>query len=147
MRSPVSQLIKEKGAEVHSIEPDATVAEAVRQMGDAKIGALLVAEGESIVGIFTERDVLRRVVAESRDPVSTKVRDVMTRSVIQVRPTTLVEEAMAIMTEKRCRHLPIMEGGKVIGLVSIGDLTRWLVRGQKVEIQGLVEYIQGRYPG
>jgi CBS domain-containing protein len=147
MRSPLSEVLREKGTVVHTIPADATVAPAVRRMNEHKIGGLVVVDAASVVGMFTERDVLRRVVDSSLDAGGTPVASVMTRSVVHVRPTTLVEEAMAIMTEKRCRHLPVMEGGRVVGMVSIGDLTRWIVKGQSIAIQDLIEYIQGKYPG
>jgi CBS domain-containing protein len=147
MRSPLSEVLRDKGTVVHTIPADATVTTAVRRMNEHRIGALLVVNGASVVGMFTERDVLQRVVDSALDPGATPVAAVLTRSVVQVRTTTLVEEAMAIMTEKRCRHLPVMEGGRAVGLVSIGDLTRWIVKGQSIAIQDLIEYIQGKYPG
>jgi CBS domain-containing protein len=150
MNSPLSEVLRDKGESskiVHTIAADATVAEAVRRMNQHKIGALLVVDGPTAVGIFTERDVLQRVVATTIDAASTPVAAVMTRAVVQVHPTTLVEQAMAIMTEKRCRHLPVMQGGQAVGMVSIGDLTRWMVKGQSIAIKDLIEYIQGKYPG
>lgn len=147
MPSPLSEVLRDKGGQVHTIPPTATVADAVRRMNELRVGALLVLDTDRVVGIFTERDVLQRVVDKSLDATTTTVAAVMTRKVVQVHPTTLVEQAMAIMTEKRCRHLPVMEGARAIGMVSIGDLTRWMVKDQSIAIEHLIEYIQGKYPG
>jgi len=146
MRNPVREVLRDKGSMVHTIAADATVAAAVRRMNDESIGALVVMAGGDIVGMFTERDVLRRVVDGQRDPARTKVYDVMTDTVVSIRSSTTVEEAMQIMTERRCRHLPVLDGKRAIGMVSIGDLTRWVVRDQEVAIHDLVDYVQGAYP-
>lgn len=146
MHDPVSAILEHKGTEVETTSPEVTVAEAVRAMNAARIGALVVLEGERPVGIFTERDVLVRVVDAGRDPHTTRVGDLMTRELAVIRPTTRVEEAMAAMTEKRCRHLPVVEEGRLTGMISIGDLTRWTVRNQRHTIDDLVSYIGGEYP-
>ncbi len=141
-------LLEEKGGLVHQVAPEETVLEAVRLMNQRKVGALLVTREGRLEGIFTERDVLCRVVAEGKDPGKTRVKDVMTRRVVVVPPQCTVEEAMEVVTEKRCRHLPVMEGEELRGLVSIGDLTRWATRSQKHELESLVRYIRGEdYPG
>jgi CBS domain-containing protein len=98
------------------------------------------------VGIFTERDVLVRVVDAGRDPAATRVEEVMTRELAVIRSATRVEEAMSVMTEKRCRHLPVVEEGRLAGMISIGDVTRWIVRNQRHTIDDLVSYIGGEYP-
>jgi CBS domain-containing protein len=147
MYEPLSAVLADKGPAVYAIEPGATVVEAVRQMNEKGIGALLVLESDRPVGIFTERDVLRRVVDAGLDPRATRVRDVMTVDLLVVGPSTRVEEAMAIMTNRRLRHLPVMDGGRLLGMVSIGDLTRWVTREQQHHIEHLVEYITGRRPG
>ena len=146
MNNTLASVIAEKGSSVHSIEPTATVQDAVRKMNQEHVGALLVTEHDRPVGMFTERDVLSRIVDPGRRAEQTTVAEVMTREMVTVRPTTLVEEAMAVVTEKRCRHLPVMDGEKLLGLVSAGDLTRWMTRGQEVHIQDLVNYITGAYP-
>src|SRR5512143_58132 len=122
-------VLDDKGRAVRTVEPEESVLAAVRTMNEHGIGAMLVMENGQTVGIFTERDVLRRVVAAGRDPAGTPVRDVMTKKIVCVSPSTTVEESMAIVTELRCRHLPVLEDGRVHGLVSIGDLTRWVTRG------------------
>ena len=146
MQTKLSVVLQHKGAQVHSVSPTETVLEAVRAMNDARVGALLVMDGTRVVGIFTERDVLGRVVGQGRDPTATKVADVMTVEVVTVRPETTVEEAMAVITAHRCRHLPVMDGGKLDGLVSSGDLTRWVTHRQAWHIEDLVNYITGKYP-
>jgi CBS domain-containing protein len=146
MRSPLRAVLDKKGHEVHSVGPEEPVRRAVQIMNDSGIGALLVLSGGSPIGIFTERDVLRRVVAEGRDPDQTRVGEVMTGDLAVVGPATTVEEAMAICTEKRCRHLPVMEGDELLGLVSSGDLTLWVTKVQSAEIQDLVRYIRGEHP-
>ena len=111
-----------------------------------RIGALLVCDDDRVVGIFTERDVLNRVVDPGKDPGTVRVADVMTGDVVTIGPEVSVEEAMAVVTEKRCRHLPVMTGEQLLGLISIGDLTRWVATRQAHHIQDLVNYITGRYP-
>ncbi len=146
MQTRLSVVLQQKGAHVHSVSPTATVVEAVRAMNNARVGALLVMDGGQLVGIFTERDVLGRVVDQGRAPTATKVADVMTVELVTVRPETTVEEAMAVITAHRCRHLPVMDGGRLDGLVSSGDLTRWVTRRQAWHIEDLVNYITSKYP-
>lgn len=146
MDDPVSAILDQKGTEVKTATPSATVVEAVRDMNRARIGALVVVDGERPVGIFTERDVLVRVVDAGKDPGATRVADVMTRELVVIRRRTQVAEAMAVMTEKRCRHLPVVEGGLLAGMISIGDVTRWTVRNQRHTIDDLVSYVEGEYP-
>ncbi len=146
MSDTLRTVLKSKGPAVHKVTPTATVLDAVRKMNHERIGCLLVQTKEEVVGIFTERDVLIRVVDEGRDPAETRVEDVMTHKPVAVRPSTTVEEAMAIITERRCRHLPVIEDEQLLGLISIGDLTRWMTRNQAFHIQDLVNYITGRYP-
>ncbi len=146
MKTTLESILKEKGPVVHSTDPGTTVLEAVRAMNDRGIGSLLVMDGGGVVGIFTERDVLRRVVDAGRDPETTKVAEVMSGEMVVIHPEATVEETMAVMTEKRVRHLPVMQGDTLLGMVSIGDLTRWASRLQQHHIRNLVDYITGRYP-
>ena len=120
---------------VKAVGPEALVTECVRTMSSAKIGALIVLDGENLVGIFTERDALNRVLAAGLDPRSTKISDVMTKDPVSVPPSTTVGEAMELVTKRRFRHLPVVENGKVLALVSSGDLTHWLVKDQIVEVR------------
>jgi CBS domain-containing protein len=141
MNDPISNVLELKGNDVVTVAPETTVLVAVQQMNDRKIGALLVLDRGRPVGIFTERDVLVRVVAAGIDPKTTPVSEVMTRGPVVVRSDVTVGEAMMVITEKRCRHLPIVDDAKLCGLISIGDLTSWLVRHQQRTIDDLHDYM------
>ena len=143
----VSDLLRVKGHDVHTIESRASVLDAVRRMVDRNVGSLLVLDGDEIAGIITERDYLREIVLKGRTSRETPVEAIMTKKVIVVRPEDTVEGCMAIMTEKRIRHLPVLRDGAVDGMISIGDLVRQLSQDQKAEIRYLTDYITGRYPG
>lgn len=146
MNEPVSAILLDKGNRVETTTLEATVTEAVRVMNRARIGSLVVVDGERPVGIFTERDVLTRVVDEGRDPKTTRVGEVMTRELAVIGPATQVNQVMAIMTEKRYRHLPVVAAGRLAGMISIGDVTRWSIKGQQTTIEDLLSYITGEYP-
>ena len=146
MLDTLNTVLSSKGHTVHSVSPTASVLEAVRKMNREHIGSLLVCADNDVVGIFTERDVLIRVVDEGRDPRTTSVAEVMSRELVVVKPSMTVEDAMAVVTERRCRHLPVMDGPRLVGLVSIGDLTRWMSRNQEIHIQDLVDFITSKYP-
>ncbi|OGQ88288.1 MAG: hypothetical protein A2289_22975 [Deltaproteobacteria bacterium RIFOXYA12_FULL_58_15] len=146
MHAKLRAILEEKGYQVHSVAPTATVVEAVDLMNNAGVGALLVKDGEAVVGIVSERDILRRVIGARRDPQTVLISDVMTREVATVKPDLDLEEAMGVVTERRVRHLPVMVDGKVVGMVSSGDLTRWAVHDREFHIQQLVAYITGNYP-
>jgi len=140
--APLSNIFR-VGESIHSVGPNASVADCVRLMKNEKIGALVVLEGEKLKGIFTERDALNRVLAANLDPASVKVSEVMTPDPFCVSPTTTIASAMAVVTTRRFRHLPIVEGGKLLAVVSSGDLTRWLISDQMGEVQELVELAAG----
>jgi len=137
-RVPVAKLLGEREP-IHSVGPDTSVTECVRIMTDRRIGALIVLEGEKLIGVFTERDALNRVLAAGLDPVSTKISAVMTKDPVSIPPETTVAAAMELVTLRRFRHLPIVEGGKVLAIISSGDLTHWLVKDQVGEVQELVD--------
>lgn len=137
-RAPLGRIFEEHEA-IHSVAPDTPVAECVRAMTAEKIGALIVMDGDKLTGIFTERDALNRVLAAGLDPVNTKVSAVMTKDPYCIPPTTTVGEAMGLVTKRRFRHLPIVENGKVLAVVSSGDLTHWLVKDRIGEVQELVD--------
>ena len=137
-RAPVGRLLRAREA-IHSAGPDSSVADCVRTMTANRIGALIVMEGERLVGIFTERDALNRVLAAGLDPISTKISAVMTKDPYCIPPTTTVGEAMELVTKRRFRHLPVVENGKVLAVISSGDLTHWLVKDQVGEVQELVD--------
>ena len=146
MKDTLVAVLARKGSKVHCVVPEATVLAAVRKMNEERIGALLVCDGSDVLGIFTERDILCRIVDSTRDPATTEVAEVMTNELVAVPPDTLVEEAMAVITEKRCRHLPVIDDGNLVGLVSIGDLTSWVSRHQEGHIKDLLNFITGKYP-
>jgi CBS domain-containing protein len=146
MNTPVSVLLNRKGAEVQTVQLTATVMEAVRVMNERKIGSVVVMDDTRLAGIFTERDVLSRVVAAGVDPVATGVSKMMTTSLQKIEPATTVAQCMEIFTEKRCRHLPVLSEGKVVGLISIGDVSRWLTDSHRAEAEHLRQYIAGGFP-
>ena len=128
---------------VHTITPTASVFDAVEQMADKDVGALLVLDGDKVVGIITERDYARKVVLKSKSSRQTAVREIMTSAVMYVRPSQTSEECMVLMTENRLRHLPVMEGSRLVGLISIGDLVKGIISDQKFTIEQLEQYISG----
>lgn len=144
MYGHIRDLLAEKGRQVYTVRKGATVCEAVREMNRKGVGALLVMADERPVGIFTERDVLRRVVDVDRDPELTKVVEVMTPDPVTITASTRVEEAMAEMTSRRFRHLPVMDGPEVVGLVSIGDIMRWVMMHMEDDLQHMTDYITGK---
>jgi CBS domain-containing protein len=141
----IRDVLRKKGEEVHSVGPLATVIDAVNTMNDHHVGSVLVCEDGHPVGIFSERDVLVRVVATHRDPRETLVRDVMTTRLHTASPDDTLLEVMRLMTDRRCRHVPVMENDRLIGLVSIGDLTKATQHNLRQEVRQLSSYIGGPY--
>jgi CBS domain-containing protein len=140
----VSDILETKGHDVLEIGSAATVLDAVTRMVEGNVGSLLVMEGGRLVGIVTERDYLRRVTLEGRDERITPVKEIMTREIAYVTPATSIEECMAVMTERRIRHLPVLsEEKQVVGIVSIGDVVKFQSQEQRVQIEFLTEYISG----
>ncbi len=140
----VRDLLKVKGNAVWSVLPDTTVFEALELMSDRNIGAVLVMEGVTLIGIVSERDYARKVEMEGRTARDTTVREIMTRRVLTVQPDQTVEDCMALMTEHRMRHLPVMQNGRVLGLISIGDVVKAIISEQEFMIGQLETYIMGR---
>ncbi len=136
---PLSSMLRETRRPIASVNPDNSVTECIRLMNSENIGAVLVMEDDKLVGMFTERDALNKVLADGIDPASTKVSEVMTKDPYCVDPSTTVEEAMGIVTHRRVRHLPILHNSEVVGIISSGDLTHWLVEDQVGEIRELVD--------
>jgi CBS domain-containing protein len=137
----VRDILARKGNDVWSISPSASVYEAMKLMADKGIGALLVMEGEKLVGIISERDYARKVILQGRSSRTTAVEEIMTSRVAYADPGQNIEECMAVMTEKRIRHLPVMEAGEVSGVISIGDLVKSIIDEQKFIIEQLERYI------
>jgi CBS domain-containing protein len=139
----VRQLLDQKGGKIWSIHPDTTVFDAVAEMAEKDIGSLIVMDGDELVGIITERHYARNVVLKGKTSPATPVRDIMERHVVIARPEQSVEECMALISEKRVRHLPVLDGEKLVGMVSIGDLVKSMVGDQKFMIDQLQHYIHG----
>jgi CBS domain-containing protein len=141
----ISEILSFKGNAVWSISPNATVFEAVQLMSDKNIGALLVIENEKLVGIISERDYTRNVVLKGKSSKQTPVKEIISRNVIHVTPAHTVEDCLRLMTDHRVRHLPVLDGESIIGVVSIGDLVNWIISAQTSTIHQLQTYIGG-YP-
>ena len=139
----VRHCLKNKGHAIWSIRPDALVYDALQLMADKDIGALLVIEEGNVVGIFSERDYARKVILHGKSSKETLVREIMTSRVISVNIDQSIEECMAVMTEKRIRHLPVLEAGKLIGVISIGDVVKEIIAEQEFVIEQLGHYISG----
>ena len=138
MQHRIHELLAAKGERLLTAEPTETVLDAVQRMNTASIGCLPVVEQGRLIGIFTERDVLVRVVQAECAPAATLIRDVMTEGPLCVSPNTTVEDTMIFMTENHCRHLPVVSSDQLLGLVSIGDLLRWVVRDEDVSLERLL---------
>ena len=147
MTSPgiISEILNQKNSAIWSISPEATVFEAISIMADKNIGALLVTSGDKLVGILTERDYTRKVALRGKVSKKTAVKEILSGDVITVTPTHTVEECMRLMTAHRVRHLPVLSGSKLAGIVSIGDLVNWIISTQNSTIHQLRTYIAG-YP-
>lgn len=143
----IRDVLKHKGQQVWTIAPDATVFEAIEKLAEKNVGALLVMDGDRLVGIFSERDYTRKVALRGRSSKDTRVREILSDRVICVTPEHSVEDGLRLMTEHRIRHLPVVENQKVVGIVSIGDLVNWVINQQSATIRHLETYITGGYPG
>jgi CBS domain-containing protein len=143
----LESILNEKGRTVFSVRPDVTVIEAVGTMCASHVGALVVMQGKRIAGTFSEPDLRRRVVLEKLDPEHVQVGDVMTRRVVCTSSDVSPAEAMKVMTRECVRHLPVLRGGRVDGIVSMGDLVRWTIHNQEHTVEQLTEYVARRHPG
>jgi len=140
----IDTILHHKGAQVWTISPGATVFEAIRLLAQKNIGALPVVEGDKVIGIFSERDYTRKVALAGKTSQKTLVREIISTDVISATPQNTIEDCMRLMTEKRIRHLPILEGGKLAGLISIGDLVNWIISAQSATIDQMESYLSGR---
>jgi CBS domain-containing protein len=143
MNTSIASLLEGKGRALHTMPANVTVSEAVQNMNQHRIGAMLVVDGTRLTGIFTERDALTRVIAGSLDPKTTPLAKVMTPNVLTVSPEATVQEVMDIFAEKRCRHLPVLQDGRLVGVISIGDVSRWVANVHRAEAESLRQYIAG----
>lgn len=143
----VSELLKSKPANLWWIAPEATVFEAIQVMADKNVGALLVMSGGKLVGVISERDYTRKIALKGKSSRETQVSAIISAPVISATPSHTVEECMRLMTHHRVRHLPVLDGDKVTGVVSIGDLVNWIISAQSFTINQLESYISGQYPG
>ncbi len=137
----VKHLLEDKGGAIHAIEPDKPVLDAIRLMADKYIGALLVMKGSQLLGIVSERDYARKVILKGRSSAETPVREIMSASVLSVAPGDSVNHCMKLMTDRRVRHLPVVDAGRVLGVVSIGDLVKAVIEDQAQELEHMQRYI------
>ena len=143
IKKTIKQLLERKGTAILTIGPNDSVYNAIKSMADHHIGSLIVMENEQLVGIITERDYSRNIVLKGKSSSNTPVKDVMSTNVLCANPDQTIEEAMALMTDKRVRHLPVIENGKLLGIISIGDLVKTIISEQEFIIKQLEHYING----
>lgn len=139
----VNDILRSKGQDVWSIGPDASVYDAIRTMAEKKVGALMVMENDQVVGVISETDYARKVILKGRSSPGTPVREIMTTRVVYIEPHQDIEDAMVIITEKRVRHLPVINEGKLVGVISIGDVVKSIIDEQRFTIEQLERYISG----
>lgn len=143
----VGEILRHKQSTVISVAPDSTVFEAVKLLATHNIGALPVVDAQRLVGIFTERDYSRKIVLVGKSSKVVKVQEIMSPEPVLISPEHSIEVCMEIMTDKRVRHLPVIQDGAVVGLVSIGDLVKWIISAQNAALEQMENYISGSYPG
>jgi CBS domain-containing protein len=143
---PIANVLRQKGGDIWTVSPETSVFDALELMAEREVGALLVMEGSQLAGVVSERDYARKVILQGRSSRDTKVREIMTAEVITVTPRHTIDECMKLMTELRVRHLPVTEAAGIAGVVSLGDLVKYVISAQENEIQHLQAYIAGAYP-
>jgi CBS domain-containing protein len=143
----INAVLEQKGTDVYAVSPQITVFDAIQEMADKNVGALVVLEGQRLVGMISERDYTRKVALKGKVSKQVAVQEIMTRPVITVTLEHTVEECLRLMTDHRVRHLPVIDSEKVVGIVSIGNLVNWIISAQSAAIEHLADYICGKYPG
>ena len=143
----VESVLKSKKTDLFSVPPETKVFEVIKVMAEKNIGALLVVDGKTLLGVATERDYARKVVLKGKSSQDTPVRDILSLPMVKAKPSNTVDECLRLMTENRVRHLPILDGETIIGVVSIGDLVNWVISAQDVTIKQMENYIAGNYFG
>lgn len=143
----IDSILNHKSSNLWSVTPDTTVFDSIKLMSHKNVGALLVLKDEKLLGMFSERDYTRKVILKGKSSKTTAVQEVVSTPVISVTPQHTIEECMRLMTDHRVRHLPVLEGDKVVGIVSIGDLVNWIISAQHVALKQMEAYISGQYPG
>lgn len=143
----VAALLDLKGRDVYTISPENTVYEAIERLAERNVGALLVMDGNHLTGVFSERDYTRKVALQGRNSKETRVYEIITGRIISAAPSTTIPDCLRLMAENRVRHLPILEGENLVGVISVGDLVNWIIRSQRAQIEQLSSYIAGGYPG
>jgi CBS domain-containing protein len=146
LQASVSRILTQKGSAVYSIGPDDAVYEALEKMADKDVGALVVMNDTDLVGVISERDYARKVILTGRSSKELMVNEIMSSPAVTVTPSTTIDECLQYMTDKRCRHLPVVEDGRLVGVISIGDLVNFIISDQDFTIHQLEDYISGKYP-
>jgi len=141
----ISEILHHKGSEVWTVTPDQTVYDAIRLMAEKNIGAVPVIEETTVIGIFSERDYTRKIILHGKSSKTTTVRDIMTSPTTTVSPTATIDECMQLVTDRRCRHLPVVKDDQIVGMISIGDLVNWTISAQSAALEQLENYISGGY--
>ena len=145
MKTTVEQMLKQKGRDVWTISPNATVMEALKLMAEKNVGALVVTHDDEVVGIISERDYARKVVLRNKASINTKVKEIMTEKVYYVGPKTTAEECLTLTVQQNIRHLPVLKNGDLVGMISIGDVVKAVIGEQETELRQLSDYISGKY--
>jgi len=147
MTTRVADILKHKGSRVITTSPTATVYDAIATMVENNVGSILITDGDELAGIFTERDYLRRIILQGRTSKTTRIEEVMTKDVVRAAPQAMLKECMGAMTERRCRHLPVVDDdGTLVGIISLGDCVKALLNKAEARVENLTAYITGQYP-
>jgi CBS domain-containing protein len=146
IQATVDHILHQKGRQVWTVSPEMTVLDAIRLLAEKNVGALIVAEGDILIGMFSERDYTRKIILKGRSSKETKVGEIVSTPVQTVTPQDTVEDCMRLMTEHRIRHLPVLQAGKIAVVISIGDLVNWIISTQKVALEQMESYLSGGYP-